>query len=139
MEEAANSEQSVPPCDGTMPRSASELGRDSAGMQIAGPVKRGLWEPVSLLCSQPVPADASFPKKWAGEDSFPKAIYPHPHKHPPQQIILVFDKKVYLPCQVAEEIRKENEQCYLKKKKKMLNIKPKTHDLDGLKTVALNK
>ena len=63
VEEAANSEQSVPPCDGTMPRSASELGRDSAGMQIAGPVKRGLWEPVSLLCSQPVPADASFPKK----------------------------------------------------------------------------
>lgn len=26
---------------------------------------------------------------------------------------------------------------YFKNKKKLLNIKPKTHDLDGLKTVAL--
>lgn len=42
VEEAANSEQSVPPCDGTMPGSASELGWDSAGMQISVLVKRGL-------------------------------------------------------------------------------------------------
>lgn len=143
MEEAANSEQSVPPCAGPMPDSASELGRDSAGMQITGPVRRGLWEPVSLLCSSLFLQMLRFQRSGRVKTRSQRLYIPHPYKPPLNKLSWFLKRKFICSARLWRKLERKMSSVtffFLKRKrtrKKVLNIKPKTHDLDDLKTVAL--
>lgn len=135
--EAAGAELSLPPSGGGGAGSSLLAGRGLSPNANRRPHSRRLWAGLSeMLRSQCLTVE-----DWACDTQSLRPYPPTsviPHTHSPQQMILACQGKVYFPCQVLGEMRREKGTVsfsfFLEKR---LNFKPKTHDVYVMKTAVL--